>query len=69
VGWIGLALVNAVKSLRVPQNAGKLSGSYAAGGLSSSAQVYRVSQSVSQSVSKLVSYLRLYTHRDTPACS
>jgi hypothetical protein len=39
--------VNAVMKLRVPQNAGKLPSGYTTGGLSSSAQLYIVSQSVS----------------------
>jgi hypothetical protein len=50
VDWIGLvqgrdkwkALVNAGMTLRVPQNAGKLSSGYTSGGLSSSAQTHRV---------------------------
>jgi hypothetical protein len=37
------ALVNAVMSLRVPYNAGKLSNGYTTGGLWSSAQLHRVS--------------------------
>jgi hypothetical protein len=49
--WIGLAqdknrwivLVNSVSNLRVPYNAGKLSTGQTAGGLSSSAQLRRVS--------------------------
>jgi hypothetical protein len=51
VDWIDLAqdkdmwraLVNAVMSLWVPQNAGKLSSGLTTGGLSSSAQLHRVS--------------------------
>jgi hypothetical protein len=51
VGWIGLgkdrnkwrALVNSVLKLQVPWNAGKLSSGLASGGLSSSAQLHRVS--------------------------
>jgi hypothetical protein len=51
VDWIGLAqgrdkwraLVNAVMYLRVPYNAGKLSGGCTIGGLSSSAQFHGVS--------------------------
>jgi hypothetical protein len=50
VDWIGLAqdrdkwraLVNTVMDLRVAQNARKLSSGHPAGGLSSSAQLYRV---------------------------
>jgi hypothetical protein len=51
VDWIGLsedknrwrALVNSVLILRVPWNAGKLSGGLASNGLSSSVQLHRVS--------------------------
>jgi hypothetical protein len=51
VDWIGLAkdrnswkaLVNSVMNLRVPYSAGKLSGSLTSSGLSSSAQLHRVS--------------------------
>jgi hypothetical protein len=51
VDWIGLAqdrdmwsvLVNLVMNLRVPSNAGKLSSGFTTGGLSSSAQLHRVS--------------------------
>jgi hypothetical protein len=51
VDWIGLAhdkgkrraLVNWVLKLRVPQNSGKLSSGLTTGGLSSSAQLRRVS--------------------------
>jgi hypothetical protein len=51
VGWIGLAqnrnrwraLVNSVLNLRVPWNAGKLSSGLTSIGLSSSAQLHRVS--------------------------
>jgi hypothetical protein len=51
VEWIGLsqnsnrwrALVNSVLNLRVPYNAGRLSSSLTTGGLSSSAQLQRVS--------------------------
>jgi hypothetical protein len=51
VDWIGLAqdmekwiaLVNAAMNVRISHNAGKLSIGYAIGGLSSSAQLGRVS--------------------------
>jgi hypothetical protein len=51
VDWIGLAqdrnrwrvLVNSILNLRVPKNAGKLSSVLTTGGLSSSAQLRRVS--------------------------
>jgi hypothetical protein len=51
VDWIGLAqdrnrwrtLVNSVLNLRVPRNAGKLSSGLTSSGLSSSAQLHRVS--------------------------
>jgi hypothetical protein len=51
VDWIGLAkdknrwraVVNSVLNFRVPWNAGKLSSGLASGGLSSSAQLHRVS--------------------------
>jgi hypothetical protein len=51
VDWIGLVqdrnrwrvLVNSVLNLRVPRNTGKLSSGITAGGLSSSAQLHRVS--------------------------
>jgi hypothetical protein len=51
VDWIGLAqgrnrwraLVNSVLNLRVPQNTGKLLSGLTTGGLSSSAQLHRVS--------------------------
>jgi hypothetical protein len=52
VDWIGLAkdrnrwraLVNSVLNLRVPRNAGKLSSGLTSSGVSSSAQLHRVSQ-------------------------
>jgi hypothetical protein len=51
VDWIGGAqdrnrwriIVNAIMDLRVPENAGKLSSGLITGGLSSSAQLHRVS--------------------------
>jgi hypothetical protein len=51
VDWIGLAkdrnrwraLVNSVLNLRVPSDAGKLSSGLTSSGLSSSAQLHRVS--------------------------
>jgi hypothetical protein len=51
VDWIGLAkdrnrwraLVNSVLNLRVPRNSGKLSSGVTSSGLSSSAQLHRVS--------------------------
>jgi hypothetical protein len=51
VDWIGLAkdwnrwraLVNSVLNLRVPRNAGKLSSGHTSSGLSSSAQLNKVS--------------------------
>jgi hypothetical protein len=51
VDWIGLAqdsnnwkaLVNSVSNLRIPRNAGKLSSGLTSSGLSSSAQLRRVS--------------------------
>jgi hypothetical protein len=51
VDWIGMAqdrnrwreLVNSVLNLQVPQNAGTLSSGLRTGGLSSSAQIHRVS--------------------------
>jgi hypothetical protein len=51
VDWIGLAqdmnrwraLVNSVFNLQIPQNAGKLSSGLTNGGLSSGAQLHRVS--------------------------
>jgi hypothetical protein len=54
VDWIGLAqdrnrwkaLVNSILNLRVPRNAGKLSSGLTSSGLSSSAQLHRVSQLV-----------------------
>jgi hypothetical protein len=36
------ALVNAIMNLRVPENAGKLSGGYIIGGLSSSSQFHKL---------------------------
>jgi hypothetical protein len=41
------ALVKSILNLRVPQNAGKLLSGLTTGGLSSSAQLHRVNQSVS----------------------
>jgi hypothetical protein len=43
VDWIGLAIVNSVKNLWVPSNAGKLSSGCTSFGLSSGTQLYRVS--------------------------
>jgi hypothetical protein len=61
VDWTGVAqdrerwkdLVNEVMSLRVPQNAGKLSCGYTTGGLWSSAQRHIVTWSVRQYVKVL----------------
>jgi hypothetical protein len=43
VDWIGLALVNAVMNLRIPYNVGKLPSGCMTCGLSSGAQLHRVS--------------------------
>jgi hypothetical protein len=58
VDWIGLtqdryrwtALLNVVRHIRVPYNAGKLSSGFAVGGLSWSSEFHRVSYLVSVSV-------------------
>jgi hypothetical protein len=60
VEWIGLAkdrnrwraLVNSVLNLQVPWNAGKLSSALTSSGLSSSAQLHRVSYLVSSFLSQ-----------------
>jgi hypothetical protein len=71
VDWIGLAkdrnrlraLVNSGLNLRVPRDAGKLSSDLTSSGLSSSAQLHRVSYLVIQSQG-IALYIRFFLNQN-----